>query len=266
MRAAERPPPPFLGSFLRSVDLSWCENLSTHSLGYLFDMRGCTNVRGLGPDHSAVPYAPTPFALTQQMQQAGAAEDAATFKLERAVLSCLEELDDATVAKLAKHTQLKELDLSRCLNVTTAALLRAHDDYISASGAGSASASASSSGSSIPRSVLPTLPWSALLRLNLSWTLTTNADVAALCRACPRLQHLNLEGCKHLNDQCVAALVDAADSMIHLSSLSFFFVDRVSLRAIVRLIRASRCYWLTVRSYYGDVSSRETLAQDEKDM
>jgi hypothetical protein len=142
-----------------------------------------------------------------------------------------------------------------------------------------------------------------LLRLNLGWTLTTNSDVSALARACPKLQSLNVEGCKHLNDECTVSLANSTHTMLNLSHVSFFFVDRISTRgqcvrrteinkamrarpgvhvltvhlccffcfvcvsaAIVRLLRASRCYWLSIKSYYGDVHDRSTLHQDEKDL
>jgi len=110
------------------------------------------------------------------------------------------------------------------------------------------------------------LPWSQLVRLNLSWTIVTNADVAGLVLTCPLLQSLNLEGCKHLDDGCAAGLLASEPTMRNLAWLSFFFVNRVTLRTVVALMQAHRGYWLTCKSYYGDCHDPTTLAQDIKDM
>ncbi len=104
------------------------------------------------------------------------------------------------------------------------------------------------------------------MRLNLAWTTVTNSDVSALAAACPLLQSLNLEGCKHLDDGCTEGLLASPHTLRNLAWLSFFFVNRVTLRSVVSLLRASTCYWLTIKSYYGDCHDRGTLQQDEKDI
>ena len=258
--------PPVLGSFLRSVDLSWDENLSNAAIGALFDARSCADPWNYGPTAtvSAVPYCP----LARPDAAQGTSRVA--FGLERVVLSCLEDLDEATVAKLAKHHKLRELDLSRCLGLNASAMLQAEgdeEDPSLADNLGGSSSSSSSASLNPSPSLLPPA-WSFLQKLNLSWTAVTNSDLGLVARRCPRLQSLNVEGCKHLNDAGVDEMLSAESDgccvLYNLSFVSFFFVNALTLRGIVALLAAQsgRGYWLSIKDYYGDMHDPSTLAQD----
>lgn len=306
--------PAFSGSCLRAVDFSWCENLSNQSLACLFDMRSSAATAtqasapplsaggSTGADSESTWSGP---ALDWDGCRGGTAAWAAEeddpappcpFGLERVVLSCVEDLDESTAAKLAKHARIRELDLSRCLNLSAAAIFGeetavTEDGHALAtanaavpgsaaasSSTGSSSSCSSSSSASLCPSLPSPLPWSQLLRVNLAWTSVRNCDLGLLGSRCPRLQWLGVEGCKQLDDGCVAALMQlqpgsagSAESagrsaLFNLAFVSFFFVNNVSMSAVVQLIRESRGYWITVRSYYGDLHDPDTVENDEKEL
>ena len=220
---------PTTGSALRYIDLSWCENISPLAIGDLFGMPSSSS----SSSHPVYP-------------------------LERVILSCLEELDESVMRKLLKHTQLAELDLSRCVQVQVKTLLKQENKTGTTS-------SLSSPSLPIASSVSSPFPWSSLVKLNLSWTSIDNEDLRLLTQLCPLLQSLNLEGCKHLTDDCIEALVISPSSMFNLNFISFFFVNQITLGGILQLLHHSTCYWLFIRDYWGDGHHRHTIEADEKE-
>jgi len=273
------------GSFLRSIDLSWCESVSDTALAALFDMVGCTDEELKSaevqkattlqtttldtPDMAALslpaaevsPFSPPLHSSTIPLPSSSPLSPSrfTRYRLERVIVSCSEELSDSTLARLAKHRSIIELDVSRCRHVSLANMLQADGSE------GNIERHTIPSTSSIPEA--HRLPFSHLIKLNLSWTNVKDADVVALLNRCRRLQHLNLEGCKHLTDGCATgAAATAPMSLLNLSFLSFFYVSDVTLHGMVALIEASPCYWLQIRDYYGLLHDRATLHQDKKDL
>jgi len=89
---------------------------------------------------------------------------------------------------------------------------------------------------------------SRLKQLNLAWTNLTKATILQVIKNLPKLQQLNLSGCREtLSDDCIKQLVKSCPHLTHLDLSDAFNLTAKSLEEILKLqklvyLGLSRCY------------------------
>lgn len=156
------------------------------------------------------------------------------YSLQSVTLSCLENITASAFISLTRHSELRKLDVSRCVELD-------HQEFIP---------------------LLQSFP--QLTALNLSWLMLRDNDLLTICQHSPLLNTINVEGCKYLSDAVLDGMGNIKSTRMYLTTINFSYCNHISLPAIIRFIELSVHPRIKIFDYYNDQHDVSTLETDKQ--